>query len=97
MVSGLNIFVWNWSKIAIQKKVFFFWLIWPEKRFPIDKRLLVEGRIAYFGIFLVVLSFCVSDDFFFHFSNNSGLGVFLVHPDTTVSHGLGTSGQRAYH
>ena len=96
MVSGLNIFVWKWSKIAKEQKKYFFWLIWPEKRFPIDKRPLVEGRIAYFGIFLVVLSFCVSDDFF-HFSNNSGFGVLLVHPETTVSHGLGTSGQRAYH
>ena len=58
---SLNIFVWNWSKIAKQKKSFF-WRILPYKtwwkpRFPMDQRPLVEGSIANFGIFLDVFQF----------------------------------------
>ena len=33
---------------------------------------------------------------FFCFSNNSGFGVFLVLPETTLPDGLETSGRRAY-
>ena len=71
VVSDLNIFVWKWSKIPIQKKSFF-WLILPYKtrwkpRFPMDQRPLVEERIANFGIFLDFLSFCVLNDFFLQF------------------------------
>ena len=60
-----------------------------------DKRPLVEGCIANFGISLDIFEFCVLDDFF-RFSKKSGFLVFLVHPETTLPDGLETSGQRAY-
>ena len=41
------------------------------------------------------LSFCVLDENFC-FSNNLGFWVFLVHPETTLTGGLETSGRRAY-
>ena len=83
MVSHLNIFVFKLSKIAAQKKVFFVLILsyktWWKPRFPIDKRPLVEGRIAHFGISLDFLRFSVFGDFF-RFSRKLGFGVFLVHP-----------------
>ena len=36
---------------------------WWKPRFPMDYRLLVKWRIANFGIFLDILSFCVLDEF----------------------------------
>ena len=60
-----------------------------------DWRPLVKGRIANFGIFLDILSFCVLDDFFL-FSKKIGFRVFLVHPENTLPDGLETSGQRVY-
>ena len=45
---------------------------------------------------MYLLSFCVFDDFFSIFSNNSGFGVLLVHPENTLPNGLDTSGRRAY-
>ena len=63
-----------------------------------DERLLGEGPIVNFGIFLDILSFCVLDDFF-RFSKKSGFGVFFVQQnmvETTLPDGLETSGRRAY-
>ena len=63
MVSDLNIFVWKWSKIAVQIIIIFFLLlILPYKtcwkpRFPMDERPLVEWDIANFGISLDVFEF----------------------------------------
>ena len=66
-------FFWNWSKIAKQKKIFF-WLILPYKirrkpGFPMDKRPLVEGHIVKFSIFLkkIVFAFLWFFQFFKHF------------------------------
>ena len=42
-----------------------------------------------------LLSFCVLDDFFC-FSKKLGFWVFLLHPETTLTDGLETSGRRAY-
>ena len=77
------------------------WLILPYKtwwkpRFPMDYRPLVEGCIANFGIFLDIFEFLSFGRFFSVFSKNSGFGVFLVHPETTLPDGLDTSGQRVY-
>ena len=70
---------------------------WPtwKPRFPMDKKPLVEGRIANFGIYLDVLTFCVFGAFF-RFSKKMGFLVFLVRPEITLPDGLETYGQRAY-
>ena len=87
----------NWSQIWTfflsglklpRKKNVFFWLILPYKiwwkpRFPMDKRPLVEGRIANFGTFLDVFEF-VCFGWFFPFFKNFGFWVLLVHPETML-------------
>ena len=57
--------------------------------------LLVEGRIANFGISLDVFEF-LRFWVFFLFLKKIGFWVFLVHPETTLPNGLETSGRRAY-
>ena len=57
-----------------------------------------EGRIANFGIFLDVKTFCILDDFF-RFSKHLGFWVFLVQQtmvETTLPNGLETSGRMMY-
>ena len=84
MVSDVNIFVWKWSKIAARKKFFFcadFALQNMLKpRFPMDKRLLVKGYIANFGISLDVIAFWM----IFFVKKKEGFWVFLVHPTVVL-------------
>ena len=66
--------------------------------YVICTRYLARPRIANFGIFLDVLSFCVFGDFF-RLSKKSDFGVFFVQQnivETTLPDGLETSGERAY-
>ena len=61
-----------------------------------DKRPLVKGRIANFGIFLDVFAFWT---IFSAFKKKSGFGVLFVQQnmvENTLPDGLETSGQRGY-
>ena len=68
MVSDLNIFVWKWSKIAAQKKNYFFADFSVQNMlktsFPMDERPLVKGYIGNFGISLDVFEFLHFGGFF---------------------------------
>ena len=73
-------FFFKWSEIAKQKNEIFFWLILPYKTrwkpgFPMNKRPLVTGCIANFGIFLEVFEF-LSFGWFIQFFKQFGfLGI----------------------
>ena len=74
-----------WSKIAAQKKRYFFMIspfkTWWKPSFPMDYRPLVKGYIANFGISLDVFEFWIIFsvlNFFF------GFCVFLVHPTVAL-------------
>ena len=70
------------------------WSTW-KPRFPMDKRPLVEGHIANFGISLDIFQF-LRLEWFFLFFKKIWFWVFLVHPETTLPDGLETFGRRAY-
>ena len=82
-----------WNRRAKKKMLILPYKTWWKPRFLMDKRLLVKGRIANFGISLdVFLSFA----FWMIFSVFQKNQVFCVFLETTLPDGLKTSGWRAY-
>ena len=76
----------NGLKLANKKIVFFYWSSHTKNG---------GNHASWWIIDLWLKVFCILDDFF-RFSNNSGFGLFLVHPETMLPNGLETSGPRAY-
>ena len=99
MVSDLNIFVWKWSKIAKQKKMFFFladFVLQNSVETTLFDGLETSGQRVYRKFWHISRLFCVFWMIFSVFFFKLGFWVVLVYLETTLPDGLDTSGQRAY-